>query len=314
MADKARKIIQATEDLGGMTEAVISGAPKLWIEESAAKRQARIDSGEEVIVGVNRYSVPSESMPEVFEVNNHQVRDTQIASLSKLRQTRDSAATQRALEALEHGARGNANLLALSVEAMRTRATLGEVSDTLEKVFGRYEAAAQVASGVYAKAMGHRSEVQAFLKQVDAFARKEGRRPRILIAKLGQDGHDRGAKVVATAFADFGFDVDLSPLFLTPEEVAKNAIEDDVHAIGISTLAGAHKTLVPELIDSLKHRGSGDILVFVGGVIPEQDYAFLKQKGVAGIFGPGTPLLESAREVLGLLTKTLPLVEIEARR
>ncbi len=230
-------------------------------------------------------------------MNNHQVRDAQIARLAELRKTRDAALVSEALDKLEQGARGNANLLALSVEAMRARASLGEVSTALEKVFGRYEAGAQVVSGVYKKAMGDSGDIKAFLGEVKAFAEKEGRRPRILVAKLGQDGHDRGAKVVASAFADFGFDVDLSPLFLTPEEVAKNAIENDVHAVGISTLAGAHKTLVPDLIEALKKQGAGDILVFVGGVIPEQDYAFLKQKGVAGIFGPGTPLLESAREV-----------------
>ncbi|MBL4817706.1 MAG: methylmalonyl-CoA mutase [Deltaproteobacteria bacterium] len=298
LANKAREIIQKTGELGGMTKAIISGAPKLWVEESAAKRQARIDSGEEVIVGVNQYKPADSESIEAFEVDNHAVRDAQLRSLETLKKQRDNAKVKQSLKSLENGAKSNTNLMPLCIEAMRSHATLGEVSYALEKVFGRHQAQTEVVSGVYSKALGDSSNIQAFLKQVDAFAEKEGRRPRILVAKLGQDGHDRGAKIVATAFADFGFDVDLSPLFLTPQEVARHAIENDVHAIGISTLAGAHKTLVPELIQTLKSKGAHDISVFTGGVIPEQDYEFLKQKGVSGIFGPGTPLLESAQKVL----------------
>ena len=298
LAQKAREIIQKTEDLGGMTEAIVSGLPKLWIEESAAKRQAKIDSGQEVLVGVNRYVSEKPESLAVFSVNNQQVKQEQIESLRKLKLERDTQAVQKALEDLKMGASGDANLLELSIKAMRARATLGEVSDALEEVFGRHEAKNNLVSGVYTRALGDPAKLQEFLKQVQDFAQQEGRQPRILVAKLGQDGHDRGAKVVATAFADFGFDVDLSPLFLTPEEVARHAIENDVHAVGISTLAAGHKTLVPELIQALKKQDAGDILVFVGGVIPEQDHEFLYQQGVCAIFGPGTPLLKSAQEVL----------------
>jgi methylmalonyl-CoA mutase len=301
MAKAAREVIRKTEELGGMTEAILSGLPKQWIEACAAKRQARLDSGEEVLVGVNRYTSESAEPTEVFSVDNTQVMQEQLASLKELKAHRDATAVQKALAALKAGAEKNANLLELSVEAMRARATLGEVSDALEQVFGRYEARANLVTGVYTQALGDPQELQDFLKQVEKFARKEGRQPRILVAKLGQDGHDRGAKVVATAFADFGFDVDLSPLFLTPEEVARHAIENDVHAIGISTLAAGHKTLVPELIQALKRQKAEDILVFVGGVIPEQDYEFLYQQGVCAIFGPGTPLLKSAQKVLDCL-------------
>ncbi len=301
LAEQAREIIQKTEELGGMTEAVQSGLPKQWIEQSAAKRQARLDSGEEVLVGVNRYQSETQEVPEVFTVDNTQVMRDQLAGLKNLKATRDAKAVQKALAALKTGAQKNANLLELSVDAMRARATLGEVSDALEQVFGRYEARTSLVTGVYTQALGDPEELQDFLKQVKAFAKKEGRQPRILVAKLGQDGHDRGAKVVATAFADFGFDVDLSPLFLTPEEVARHAIENDVHAIGVSTLAAGHKILVPELLQALKHQGAGDILVFVGGVIPEQDHDFLYKQGVCAIFGPGTPLLKSAQKVLDCL-------------
>ncbi|MEI6790398.1 MAG: methylmalonyl-CoA mutase [Myxococcaceae bacterium] len=302
LAQKAREIIQKTEELGGMTEAVLSGLPKLWIEESAAKRQAKIDSGQEVLVGVNRYVSEIPETPKVFSVDNSRVKREQIESLSKLKTERDSNAVLKALDDLKIGAQQNSNLLELTIHAMRVRATLGEVSDALEQVFWRYEASSSLVSGVYTRALGDPAQLQDFLKQVQAFAKEEGRQPRILVAKLGQDGHDRGAKVVATAFADFGFDVDLSPLFLTPEEVARHAIENDVHAVGISSLAAGHKTLVPALIKSLKQQGAGDILVFVGGVIPEQDHDFLYQQGVCAIFGPGTPLLKSAQEVLRFLS------------
>ena len=298
LAQKAREIIQKTENLGGMTEAILSGLPKRWIEESAAKRQAKIDSGQEVLVGVNRYVSEKSETPSVFSVDNQQVKQAQIESLKKLKAERNTQAVNQALTDLKTGAAGTSNLLQLAIEAMRVRATLGEVSDVLEQVFGRYEAKNNWVSGVYARALGEPAELSRFLKQVEEFAKQEGRQPRILVAKLGQDGHDRGARVVATAFADFGFDVDLSPLFLTPEEVARHAIESDVHAIGISTLAAGHKTLIPQLIQELKSQDAGDVLVFVGGVIPEQDHEFLFQQGVCAIFGPGTPLLQSAQEVL----------------
>ncbi|MEI6805535.1 MAG: methylmalonyl-CoA mutase family protein [Myxococcaceae bacterium] len=301
IAASAREIIQKTEDLGGMTEAIQSGLPKLWIEESAAKRQARIDSGEEVLVGVNRYVSETPEVPEVFSVDNTQVMRDQLESLKNLRATRNMQEVQKALTALQTGASEKANLLDLSIDAMRVRATLGEVSEALEKVFGRYQAGTNLVTGIYTQALGDPEELQALLQKVRDFAQKEGRQPRILVTKLGQDGHDRGMKVVATAFADFGFDVDLSPLFLTPEEVARHAIENDVHAIGVSTLAGGHQTLVPELLKSLKRQGAEDILVFVGGVIPEKDHEFLLKQGVSGIFGPGTPLLKSAQKVLDCL-------------
>lgn len=305
LAQKAREVIQKTEDLGGMTEAVLSGLPKQWIEESAARRQGRIDSEQEILVGVNRYISEIPETPKVFSVNNEQVKREQIENLKKLKSQRDSIAVTKALENLKSGAQKNSNLLELSIEAMRAWATLGEVSDALEQVFGRYEASSSLVSGVYTQALGESKALQDFLKQVHDFAKQAGRQPRILVAKLGQDGHDRGAKVVATAFADFGFDVDLSPLFLTPEEVARHAIENDVHVVGISTLAAGHQTLVPELIRSLKDQGAEDILVCVGGVIPEQDYEFLYKQGVCAIFGPGTPLLKSAQEVLKCLWNRL---------
>lgn len=301
LADKAREIISNTQELGGMTEAIISGLPKLWIEESAAKRQASIDSGSEVVVGVNRYQSATQEPIEVFSVDNTEVRRQQIQNLQELKAQRDASGVEAKLQALKLGAQNNGNLLELSLEAMRVRATVGEVSEALESVFGRYEARTSVVTGVYMSALGEASEVKALREQVAEFAKSEGRQPRILVAKLGQDGHDRGAKVVATAFADFGFDVDLSPLFLTPDEVARHAIENDVHAVGISTLAAGHNTLVPELIAALKKQEAGDILVFVGGVIPEQDHDFLFKSGVCAIFGPGTPLLKSAKKVLDCL-------------
>ncbi|MES2503386.1 MAG: methylmalonyl-CoA mutase [Myxococcota bacterium] len=305
LVKRAREIIEKTDDLGGMTKAVISGIPKLWIEECAAARQARLDSGAEVLVGVNRFQSDTPEIPEVFSVDNEQVRMLQIAGLKELESSRDSKAVIAALRNLEAGARNNSNLLALSIEAMRARATLGEVSECLASVFGRFEATTQVVSGVYTQGLGISDEKTALLDKVDAFEALEGRRPRILIAKLGQDGHDRGAKIVATAFADFGFDVDLSPLFLTPEEVARHAVENDVHAIGISTLTGGHKTLIPQLISALKDMQAEDILVFAGGVIPAKDADILKEIGVAGIFGPATPLLKSAGEVLECLNERI---------
>ncbi|MCA6216118.1 methylmalonyl-CoA mutase [Ideonella sp. B7] len=299
MADKAWAIIEEVEAMGGMTKAVDSGWAKLKIEASAAEKQARIDSGKDVIVGVNKYKLAKEDPVEILEVDNVKVRDAQIARLNQIKATRDNAKVQAALDALTECARtGQGNLLDLSIQAVRLRATVGEVSDALEKVFGRHRADIQKVTGVYAAAYDSAEGWEKLKSEVDAFAEQAGRRPRVMIAKLGQDGHDRGAKVVATAFADLGFDVDMGPLFQTPEECARQAIENDVHAVGISTLAAGHKTLVPAIIAELKKQGADDIIVFVGGVIPAQDYDYLYQAGVKGIYGPGTPIPASAKDVL----------------
>ena len=302
MVVEARKIIDEIEALGGMTKAVSEGMPKMRIEESAARKQARIDLGEEVIVGVNKY-VPNESSAdvEILEIDNAKVREQQIQRLQKIRETRDSDATQAALEALETGARGNGNLLALSIDAVRARATVGEISDALERVFGRHRAEARSVTGVYGGAYGEDEGFARIQRETEAFARAEGRRPRILIVKLGQDGHDRGAKVIASAFADIGFDVDIGPLFQTPDEAARQAIENDVHVIGISSQAAAHKTLVPQLIEELKRQDAGDVVVVVGGVVPPKDYEELKSAGVSAVFGPGTNIAEAALEVIALV-------------
>ncbi|TSE20548.1 Methylmalonyl-CoA mutase [Tepidimonas alkaliphilus] len=306
MADKAWAIIEEIDAMGGMTRAVQSGWAKLKIEASAAEKQARIDSGKDVIVGVNKYRLEKEDPVEILEVDNLKVREAQIARLQRLRATRDAAAVQRALEALTECARtGQGNLLALSIEAMRARATVGEVSDALEKVFGRHRADTQKVTGVYAAAYDSAEGWEKLKAEIAAFAEEFGRRPRVMIAKLGQDGHDRGAKVVATAYADLGFDVDIGPLFQTPEECARQAIENDVHAVGISTLAAGHKTLVPALIEALRQHGADDIIVFVGGVIPRQDYEFLYEAGVQGIYGPGTPIPASAKDVLEKIRASL---------
>jgi methylmalonyl-CoA mutase len=299
MADKAWAIIEEVDAMGGMTRAVASGWAKLKIEASAAEKQARIDSGKDVIVGVNKYRLDKEDPVEILEVDNMKVREAQIARLQRIRAARDEAAVQHALQALTAcAASGQGNLLALSIEAMRLRATVGEVSDALEKVFGRHRADTQKVTGVYAAAYDSAEGWEKLKQEVEAFAQEFGRRPRVMIAKLGQDGHDRGAKVVATAYADLGFDVDMGPLFQTPEECARQAIENDVHAVGISTLAAGHKTLVPAIIEALRQQGADDIIVFVGGVIPRQDYEFLYQAGVQGIYGPGTPIPASAKDVL----------------
>ena len=302
MVVEARKIIDEIEALGGMTKAVSEGMPKMRIEESAARKQARIDRGEEVIVGVNKY-LPEESSADVelLEIDNAKVREQQIERLQQIRATRDNNATQAALQALEDGARGDGNLLALSIKAVRARATVGEVSDALERVFGRHRAEARSVTGVYGGAYAEDDGFARIQSETEAFARSEGRRPRILIAKLGQDGHDRGAKVIASAFADIGFDVDIGPLFQTPKEAALQAIENDVHVIGVSSQAAAHKTLVPQLIDELKQQGAGDIVVVVGGVVPPKDYDELKAVGVSAVFGPGTNITEAASEVIGLI-------------
>jgi methylmalonyl-CoA mutase len=304
MADKAWSIIAEVDAMGGMTHAVESGWAKLRIEASAAEKQARIDSGRDVIVGVNKYRPEREEPLEVRAIDNVAVRDAQIARLRVLRATRDGTQLAAALTALGEAARrGGGNLLALSIEAMRARATVGEVSDALEQVWGRHRATTQEVAGIYAAAYADAekskaADWKALRSEIEDFATREGRRPRVMIAKLGQDGHDRGAKVVASAFADIGFDVDVGPLFQTPEECARQAIENDVHAVGVSTLAAGHRTLVPQIIQSLHAQGADDIIVFVGGVIPPQDYEFLYAAGVKGIYGPGTPIPASARDVL----------------
>jgi methylmalonyl-CoA mutase len=299
MADTAWAIIEEVDAMGGMTRAVDSGWAKLKIEASAAEKQARIDSGKDVIVGVNKYKLARQDKVDILEVDNLKVREGQITRLQQIKAKRDTAQVQAALQALTEAARsGQGNLLDLSIKAVRLRATVGEVSDALEAVFGRHRADIQKVTGVYAAAYDSAEGWDKLKGEIAAFAQDHGRRPRVMIAKLGQDGHDRGAKVVATAFADLGFDVDMGPLFQTPEECARQAIENDVHAVGVSTLAAGHKTLVPAIIAELKRQGADDIIVFVGGVIPQQDYDFLFEAGVKGIYGPGTPIPASAKDVL----------------
>ena len=306
MADQAWALIEEVDALGGMTRAVDSGWAKLKIEASAAEKQARIDSGRDVIVGVNKYKLAQEDAIDTLEVDNHKVREQQVERLKAMRARRDSAQVQAALAELTAAAQsGQGNLLELSIRAMRLRATVGEVSDALEQVYGRHRADTQKVTGVYAAAYDSAQGWAALQQEIADFAQAQGRQPRVLIAKLGQDGHDRGAKVVATAFADLGFDVDIGPLFQTPEECARQAIENDVHAVGISTLAAGHKTLVPAIIEALKRQGGDDIIVFVGGVIPRQDYEFLYQAGVKGIYGPGTPIPASAKDVLEQIKQAL---------
>jgi len=302
LAQKAWKLIQEVESLGGMAKAIEAGLPKLRIEEAAARKQARIDSGKEIIVGVNQYRLDKETPIEILEVDNTAVRERQIERLKKIKAERDSAAVEAALNAITKAAETKqGNLLELAVEAARKRATLGEISYAMEKVFGRYQARIKTISGVYSSEI---SQDENFLKakqMADEFAELEGRRPRILIAKMGQDGHDRGAKVIATSFADLGFDVDIGALFQTPKEVAKQAVENDVHIVGASSLAAGHKTLIPQLIEELAALGREDILVVAGGVIPHQDYDFLYSKGVAAIFGPGTVISIAAQKILKIL-------------
>jgi methylmalonyl-CoA mutase len=304
MADEAWKIIEEVDAMGGMTKAVDSGWAKLKIEAAAAEKQARIDSGKDVIVGVNKYKLKQEDAIDILEVDNVKVRESQIARLQSIKASRDGAAVQSALDALTAAAEsGQGNLLDLSIKAIRLRATVGEVSDALEKVYGRHRADTQKVTGVYAAAYDSAEGWDQLKKEISDFADAQGRRPRVMIAKLGQDGHDRGAKVVATAFADLGFDVDMGPLFQTPEECARQAIENDVHAVGVSTLAAGHKTLVPAIIKALKDQGADDIVVFVGGVIPRQDYDYLYEAGVKGVYGPGTPIPASAKDVLEQIKK-----------
>ncbi|MEP5764492.1 MAG: methylmalonyl-CoA mutase [Halieaceae bacterium] len=299
IADKAWELIEEIEEQGGMARAIETGLPKLRIEEAAAKKQARIDRGDDVIVGVNKYTLDSEEEVDVLEIDNEAVRESQLKRLADIRSSRDQAAVDAVLEQISQcAASGEGNLLAMSIEAIRLRATVGEVSDAMEKEFGRFKAQAQTVSGVYGAAFEHDSDWQGISGDIEKFVDKHGRRPRMLVCKMGQDGHDRGAKVVATAFADVGFDIDLSPMFSTPEEVARQAIENDVHAVGASSLAAGHKTLVPQLVEELEKQGAGDIVVIAGGVIPRQDYDTLYSAGVKCIFGPGTPIPEAARDVL----------------
>jgi methylmalonyl-CoA mutase len=306
MVDAAWKIIEEVEAMGGMTKAVDSGWAKLKIEAAAAEKQARIDSGKDVIVGVNKYKLKTEDAIETRDIDNVAVRDAQIARLNNIKQNRDVALVNAALAAITSAAETNTgNLLDLTIKAMRLRATVGEVSDAMETVYGRHRADTQKVTGVYAAAYDSAEGWDALKAEINAFAEVEGRRPRVMISKLGQDGHDRGAKVVATAFADLGFDVDMGPLFQTPEECARQAIENDVHAVGVSTLAAGHKTLVPAIIAELRKQGADDIIVFVGGVIPRQDYDMLYEAGVKGIYGPGTPIPASAKDVLEQIKKAL---------
>jgi len=297
---EAKKIMDEIEALGGMARAIETGMPKLRIEESAARRQARIDQGKDVIVGVNKYRIPEPPAVEVLEVPNT-VRDEQIARIKELKAKRDNAAVKKALEEITAVAEKGGNLLDASIKAIRARATVGEVSDAMEKVFGRYVATTRMISGVYSSEYGESDVIKSLQKRTENFLKQTGRRPRMLVTKMGQDGHDRGIKVVATAFADLGFDIDISPMFQTPEEAAKMALENDVHVVGASSLTAGHKTLVPELIRKLKEMGAGEILVIAGGVIPPTDYDFLYKAGVVGIFGPGTSIPESADKVLTLL-------------
>lgn len=297
----AKEILAEIEQAGGMVEAIASGFPKLKIEEAAAKRQAKIDSGEEAIVGVNKYQANEKSEIEVLEIDNTAVIQAQKQRLQAIRKSRDATQLANCLEKLKEGARGNGNLLALSIEAIRARATVGEISDALREVFGEHRARSQTVSQVYSQAYQGDDQFALARQKAREFAQKEGRQPRILIVKLGQDGHDRGAKVIATGFADIGFDVDIGPLFQTPEEAVKQAIENDVHVIGVSSQAAGHKTLVPELARLLKEQGAHDIQIVVGGIIPEKDYEFLYQHGAAAIFGPGTPIPKAAIETLQVI-------------
>ncbi|WP_413873940.1 methylmalonyl-CoA mutase [Albidovulum sp.] len=301
LADRAWALIEEVEAMGGMTKAVASGMPKLRIEETAARRQAMIDRGEEVVVGVNKYRPTKEDHIEILDVDNIKVREAQVARLERIRASRDAAACMTALAELERCASEGGNLLEAAVEAARARATVGEISMAMEKVFGRHRAEVKTLSGVYGAAYEGDEGFAAIQKDVEKFAEEEGRRPRMLVVKMGQDGHDRGAKVIATAFADIGFDVDVGPLFQTPEEAAQDAVDNDVHVIGISSQAAGHKTLAPKLIEALREKGAGDIIVICGGVIPQQDYDFLRAAGVKAIFGPGTNIPAAARDILGLI-------------
>jgi methylmalonyl-CoA mutase len=302
IAENAWKLIEEVEELGGMTKAIESGIPKLRIEEAAARKQARIDSGQDIIVGVNQYRLEREDPLQILDVDNQMVRKQQLEQLEQIKTARDTEKVQNSLKKLTLCAQtGNGNLLEIAVEAARNRTTLGEISDALEAVFGRYKAQIKSFSGVYSKEIKDDKSFEKAKQLADEFAKKEGRRPRIMIAKMGQDGHDRGAKVVATGYADVGFDVDIGPLFQTPAEAAKQAVENDVHILGVSSLAAGHKTLVPQVIEELKKYGREDIMVVVGGVIPAQDYQFLFDTGAVAVFGPGTKISEAAIKILEIL-------------
>ena len=305
ITEKAWKLIEEVEELGGMTKAIEAGIPKLRIEEAAARKQARIDSNQDIIVGVNKYRLDKEDPLHILDVDNQMVRKQQMESLQQIKENRDSTKVNKALEALTTAAKsGEENLLALAVEAAKERATLGEISDALELVYGRYKAQIKSFSGVYSKEINNDESFAKAKQMANTFAEKEGRRPRIMIAKMGQDGHDRGAKVVATGYADVGFDVDIGPLFQTPAEAAKQAVENDVHILGVSSLAAGHKTLVPQVIAELKKYGREDIMVIVGGVIPAQDYEYLFEQGALAVFGPGTKISEAAIAILEILIDT----------
>ncbi|MCB1139132.1 MAG: cobalamin-dependent protein, partial [Leptospiraceae bacterium] len=302
LARRAWKLIQEVEDLGGIAKAIETGLPKMRIEEAAARKQARIDSGRDVIVGINRFRSESEDPLEILDIDNTAVRKSQLERLEKLRRERNEEECHEALQAITKCAEsGQGNLLDLAVQAARKRASLGEISEAMEKVFGRYKAVIRSISGVYSSEIENNDDFKRATGLADEFAEKEGRRPRILVAKMGQDGHDRGAKVISTSFADLGFDVDIGPLFQTPEEVARQAVENDVHILGVSSLAAGHKTLVPQVVEELRKLKRSDILVVVGGVIPQQDYDYLYEKGAAAIFGPGTVIAQAAASILEIL-------------
>jgi methylmalonyl-CoA mutase len=300
IVDEAQKIIDEIEEMGGMTKAIESGMPKMRIEEAAARKQARIDQGIEAIIGVNRYATDDKVDFEVREVPDY-IRNEQVERLAELRKMRDNKEVERTLAELTHAAESGGNLLEATLPAVRARATVGEISNALEVVFGRFVATTLCISGVYASEYRDTTVIESLRKRAAQFMETEGRRPRILLTKMGQDGHDRGVKVVATAFADLGFDVDISPMFQTPEEAARMAVENDVHLVGVSSLAAGHKILVPDLMRRLSENGGEEIMVIVGGVIPPRDYQFLYDAGVAGIFGPGTSIIESANKVLNIL-------------
>ena len=301
LAIEAWKLIDEVEEMGGMTKAVASGMPKLRIEEAAAKRQAMMDRGDEVIVGVNKYRLDEEDPIDILDIDNDAVRTSQIARLQSIRNSRDEAACTAALDEVTRRATKGGNLLEAAIEASRARASVGEISMAMEKVFGRHRAEVKTLAGVYGAAYEGDEGFAAIQKSVEDFATEEGRRPRMLVVKMGQDGHDRGAKVIATAFADIGFDVDVGPLFQTPEEAAQDAVDNDVHVIGISSQAAGHKTLAPKLVQALKDAGAGDIIVICGGVIPQQDYDFLYKSGVKAIFGPGTNIPKAAQDILAII-------------
>ncbi len=303
ITQKAWERIKEVEELGGMAKAIESGVPKMRIEEAAARKQARIDSGKDIIVGVNRYQLEKEDPIDILEIDNTKVRLSQIERLNKMKAERDEEKVQASLKKLEEASRGDDNLLAIAVECARNRASLGEISDAMEKHFGRYQATIRSISGVYSAEAMQDKDFNTAKELANKFAQLDGRRPRIMVAKMGQDGHDRGAKVIATSFADIGFDVDIGPLFQTPEEAAKQAVENDVHILGVSSLAAGHKTLVPQVMDELKKLGREDIMVIAGGVIPQQDYEYLYEEGVMGIFGPGTKISKAAIDILQILLK-----------